>query len=48
MAILPNPPVEDAAGGEADKSFRLPCLLYETFYLFHRGEAYSSGIKLKN
>jgi len=23
MTILPNPPVEDAAGGEADKSFRL-------------------------
>jgi hypothetical protein len=24
MVFLPNPPVEDAAGGEADKSLRLP------------------------
>jgi hypothetical protein len=38
MAILPNPPVEDAVCGEVDKSLILPCLLYETFYLFHRGE----------
>ena len=27
MVFLLNPPVEDAAGGEADKSLRLPCLL---------------------
>jgi len=38
MVILPNPPVEDAAGGEADKSPRLPCGC----------EAYSSGVMLKN
>jgi hypothetical protein len=25
MVILSNPPVKDAAGGEADKSLRLPC-----------------------
>jgi hypothetical protein len=37
MTILPNPPVEDAACGEADNSLRLHCLPYETFYLFHQG-----------
>ena len=31
MVILPNPPVEDAAGGEADKSLRLPCEMRSLF-----------------
>jgi hypothetical protein len=35
---MPNPPAEDTAGSEADKSLCLPCLPYETFYLFHQGE----------
>jgi hypothetical protein len=40
MVFLPNPPVEDAAGGEADKSLCLPCLPNGMFlkFLFHRGE----------
>jgi hypothetical protein len=37
---LHNPLVEDAVCGEADKSLRLPCLPYETFCLFHRGEMF--------
>ena len=36
MVFLLNPPVEDAAGGEADKSLRLP---REMRSLFHRGYA---------
>ena len=28
MVFLPNPPVEDAAGSEADKSLRLPCEMF--------------------
>jgi hypothetical protein len=28
MVFLPNPPAEDAAGGEADKSLRLPCEMF--------------------
>ena len=31
MVFLPNPPVEDAAGGEADKSLRLPCEMRSLF-----------------
>jgi len=31
MVFLPNPPVEDAAGGEADKSLRLPCEMRRLF-----------------
>jgi len=31
MVFLPNPPVEDAAGGEADKSQRLPCEMQSLF-----------------
>ena len=34
MVFLLNPPVEDAAGGEADKSLRLP---REMQRLFHQG-----------
>ena len=31
MVFLPNPPVEDAAGGEANKSLRLPCEMRSLF-----------------
>jgi hypothetical protein len=31
MVFLPKPPVEDAAGGEADKSLRLPCEMRSLF-----------------
>jgi len=31
MVFLSNPPVEDAAGGEADKSLRLPCGMRSLF-----------------
>jgi hypothetical protein len=31
MVFLSNPPVEDAAGGEADKSLRLPCEMQSLF-----------------
>jgi len=31
MVFLPNPPVEDAAGGEADKSLRLFCGMRSLF-----------------
>jgi hypothetical protein len=31
MVFLPNPPVEDAAGGEADKSLCLPCEMRSLF-----------------
>jgi len=31
MALFRNPPVEDAAGGEADKSLRLPCEMQSLF-----------------
>jgi hypothetical protein len=31
MAFLPNPPVEDAGGGEAVKSLRLPCEMRSLF-----------------
>ena len=46
MVFWPNPPVEDAAGGEADKSLRLPCEMLAQLNLhliFNRGEAYFSG-----
>jgi len=29
--FFPNPPVEDATGGEADKSLRLPCEMRSLF-----------------
>jgi hypothetical protein len=38
---LSNPPAEDAAGGEAYKSLRLPCLPDETFYFYHWGEMFA-------
>jgi hypothetical protein len=38
MVFLSNPPVEDAAGGEEDKSLRPPLLPHGTFYLFYWGE----------
>jgi hypothetical protein len=31
MVFLPKPPVEDAAGSEADKSMRLPCGMRSLF-----------------
>jgi hypothetical protein len=31
VIFWPNPPVEDAAGGEADKSLRLPCEMRSLF-----------------
>jgi hypothetical protein len=31
MVFMPNPPVEDAAGGEAGKSLRLPCEMRSLF-----------------
>jgi len=31
MVFLPNPPVKDAACGEADKSLRLPCEMRRLF-----------------
>jgi hypothetical protein len=40
MVFFPNPPVEDAAGGEADKSLRLPCEMLAQLNLhliFNRG-----------
>jgi hypothetical protein len=46
MVFLPNPPVEDAAGGEADKSLRPPCEMLAQLNLhliFNRGGAYFSG-----
>jgi hypothetical protein len=50
MVFLPNPPVEDAAGGEADKSLRLPCEMFAQLNLhliFNRGGAYFSGVMFK-
>jgi len=31
MALFRNPPVEDTAGGEADKSLRSPCEMQSLF-----------------
>jgi len=31
IAFFRNPPVKDAAGGEADKSLRLPCEMRSLF-----------------
>jgi hypothetical protein len=48
--FLPNPSVEDAAGGEADKFLRLPREMSAQLNLhliFNRGEAYFSGVTLK-
>jgi hypothetical protein len=39
MALFRNPPVKDAADGEADKSLRLPC---EMQSLFHQGQSVES------
>jgi hypothetical protein len=48
--FLPNSPVEDAAGGEADKFLRLPREMpaqLNLHLIFNRGEAYFSGVMLK-
>jgi len=47
MVFLPNPPIEDAAGGETDKSQRLPREMpapLNLHLIFNRGVAYSSGV----
>jgi len=47
---LPNPPVEDAAGGEADKFLRLPREMpaqLNLHLIFNRGEADFSGARRK-
>jgi hypothetical protein len=51
IAIFRNPPVEDAADGEADKSLRLPCEMHaqlNLYLIFNRGGAYFSGVNLRN
>jgi hypothetical protein len=50
MVSFSNPPVEDAAGGEADKSLRLPREMpaqLNRYLTFNRGVAYFSGVMLK-
>jgi hypothetical protein len=50
MVFLPNSPVEDAAGGEADKSLSLPFEMPAQLNLrliFNRGGAYFSGVMFK-
>jgi len=50
MVFLSNPPVEDAASGEADKSLRLPFKMpaqLNLYLKFNRGGAYFSGVMLK-
>jgi hypothetical protein len=47
---LSDPPVEDAAGGEADKSLRLPCEMparFNPYITFNQGRAYFSGVMFK-
>jgi hypothetical protein len=47
---LPNPPVEDAVGGEADKFLRQPREMpaqLNLHLLFNQGKAYFSGVMLE-
>jgi hypothetical protein len=50
MTFSRNPPVEDAAGGKADKSLRLPCEMpaqLNPYLTLNRGGAYFSGVMIK-
>jgi len=50
MVFLSNPPVKDAAGGEADKSLRLPREMpaqLNLHLIFNRSVAYFSGVMFK-